>query len=122
MGLLRGTTDALSRPLVRFAEARAHHTTRAHRVIRMNVAPVPSSPEESNFQPTPIARTSHVALWAICRRHEWISVDPCSTETCVEACESRCTPLQWHPQSRSFSTHFKDSSRAQHFIKRVVCQ
>src|SRR5580704_17602523 len=32
--LLRRTTDALSGPLVRFAEAHAHHTTRAHRVIR----------------------------------------------------------------------------------------
>jgi hypothetical protein len=91
----------------------------------LNVAPVPSSSEKSSSPPTPIARASNVALWAICRRHEWISIDPCSivpVQTCVEARERRCASLQRHLQRRSFSTHFKDISRVHHFIKRVVCQ
>ena len=49
--------------------------------------------EKSSSPPTPIARASHVAPWAICRRHEWISVNPSSivpVQTCVEARESRC--------------------------------
>jgi hypothetical protein len=42
-------------------------------------------------------------------RDERVGLDPGPTvpvEACFQALESRCAAVQWHPQRRSFSSHF----------------
>ena len=48
-------------------------------------------------------------LWFATRRNEWVSLDPGSAvliKTCFQTPESRCAPVEWYPQRRSFSSDF----------------
>ncbi len=48
-------------------------------------------------------------LWFTTRRNKWVSLDPGSVvliKTCFQTPESRCAPVEWYPQRRSFSSDF----------------
>ena len=48
-------------------------------------------------------------LWFTTRRNEWVSLDPGSAvliKTCFKTPESRCAPVEWYPQPRSFPSDF----------------
>jgi hypothetical protein len=58
-------------------------------------------------------------------RNERVGLDPGPTvpvEACFQAPESGCAAIQWHPQRRSFSSHFQDAGMSQSSVESLIHQ